>query len=150
MKYVELQANFRVLGNTEDGLDDNYDTYRVGVNGVVSITENNKNQNSDAYDVAMDDGSVCTVWNPLWARMKRVPCEEGEAVAHVTQEKVKDIDKLKALLREFGVGFEVRHGNLITGIVCKQGAAKVGGYDHFLTSFDFDKDGDFLLRGAFE
>lgn len=71
----------------------------------------------------------------------------------MSDENVKDIDKLKALLTEFSVGFEIERGDTvtdITGIICRQGAAKVGGYDHFLTSFDFDKDGNFLTMGAFE
>lgn len=64
---------------------------------------------------------------------------------------MSDLEKLKALLTEFGVGFECCVSS--TGfpyISCCEGSAKVSGYHLFRTEFDFDKDGKFVEMGAWE
>ena len=69
-----------------------------------------------------------------------------------------DIDKLKKLLTDFGVGFDVKHNDIpfhrnnevTTSIFCEQGNNKVDGYMGFFTYFQFDKDGKFAMMGAGE
>jgi len=61
-----------------------------------------------------------------------------------------DFEKLKALLTEFGVGFEVKEGKLGTEVRCECGAHKVEGYSSFFTEFNFNKDGKFICMGAWE
>ena len=72
---------------------------------------------------------------------------------------MRDLDKLTALLDDFGVGYEAETTyaeslvpKVITGqyIECKEGAEKVGGYSMFTTLFKFDKDGNFETMGAWE
>lgn len=50
-----------------------------------------------------------------------------------------DLQKLKALLNEFGVGFE-ESGQ---AIVCEEGHNKVVGYLGFSAAFEFDESGNF-------
>lgn len=64
---------------------------------------------------------------------------------------MKDIDKLKKLLAEFGVGFTVEKDRDENDIIeCYGGDAKIGGYNCFYTDFNFDKDGKFIEMGAYE
>lgn len=60
---------------------------------------------------------------------------------------MKDIDKLTALLDEFGVGWEFADDERI---VCCEGLEKITGYNGFYTTFDFDVDGKFICMGAYE
>lgn len=65
---------------------------------------------------------------------------------------MKDYEKTKAMLVDFGVGFtegEFSDEGLLY-IKCEHGDKKVGGYSGFYTVFEFDKDGNFLKIGAFE
>ena len=64
---------------------------------------------------------------------------------------MKDIDKLKKLLTEFGVGFTVetdKEGREY--IECMEGEEKIEGYSSFMTHFEFDEKGSFVLMGAWE
>ncbi len=60
---------------------------------------------------------------------------------------MKDIDKLKSLLTEFGVGFTEESGDIIK---CYYGSNKVEGYNRFYTTFQFNNDGKFVEMGAWE
>ena len=67
-------------------------------------------------------------------------------------ESPTDFQKLKALLTEFGVGYEEivpydQNGYLIK---CDQGHDKVGGYIGFFTCFEFCSGGKFIQMGAYE
>lgn len=72
---------------------------------------------------------------------------------------MSDLDKLIAVLVDFGVGFEqtfeparphIGRGSSIT-ITCEDGMAKVNsGYGGFGTSFHFTEDGKFISMGAWE
>lgn len=57
-----------------------------------------------------------------------------------------DLQKLKLLLKNFGVEFE--EGDSV--IVCTEGSKKVGGYPLFYTKFEFNKAGQFEGMGAYE
>ena len=58
---------------------------------------------------------------------------------------MKDIDKLKNLLTEFGVGFTVEKGNdEAEYIKCTEGDNKIDGYACFYAVFDFDRNGNFI------
>jgi len=66
---------------------------------------------------------------------------------------VTDLEKLKALLTEFGVGFETRRSVQTCGgivVECREGATKVAGNPYFFTAFDFDAQGKFIEMGAYE
>ncbi|MCK5601424.1 hypothetical protein KAR91_06140 [Candidatus Pacearchaeota archaeon] len=64
---------------------------------------------------------------------------------------MKDIDKLKKLLTEFGVGFtEEKHRDGDDILECYQGDSNIKGYNCFYTQFIFDKDGSFKHMGAWE
>ena len=68
--------------------------------------------------------------------------------------RMTDLEKLKALLDEFGVGYSCQQGtrDFATGhsLSCDQGNAKVDGYYGFCTEFEFCADGRFVRMGAFE
>ena len=57
-----------------------------------------------------------------------------------------DKQKLKSLLKEFGVEFKESDD----GIVCSEGSKKVKGYISFYTVFEFDNIGHFENMGAYE
>lgn len=59
-----------------------------------------------------------------------------------------DLEKLKALLTEFGVGFEEDKENHL--VRCDEGAEKVLGYAGFMTIFRFTAEGLFIDMGAWE
>lgn len=62
-----------------------------------------------------------------------------------------DLEKLKALLTDFGVEFECDTDcKRQTFITCREGAKKVDGYGNFYTSFIFNEDGTFNYMGAWE
>jgi len=61
-----------------------------------------------------------------------------------------DLEKLKALLTEFGVGFGVICENQRRVVTCSESADKVEGYPNFYTSFVFDVRGKFMHMGAYE
>lgn len=61
-----------------------------------------------------------------------------------------DIEKLKALLHEFGVPYEETCGDAIYVSVKEGAAATVSGYFMFCTIFEFDLGGKFLRMGAWE
>jgi len=65
-----------------------------------------------------------------------------------------DIEKVKSLLSELGVGFKVKGGDRDNpggqNIKCQEGYKKVGGYPWFYTNFEFDKDGKFILMSVWE
>ena len=77
---------------------------------------------------------------------------------------MSDLDKLKDLLKSFGVEFTVNPRNLLldyyktdTDIqdaviitVEQEDCNGIGGYDGFYTNFEFDKDGKFISMGAWE
>lgn len=62
-----------------------------------------------------------------------------------------DFQKLKNMLDDFGVGYEL-HDIEPTGTIvrCAEGAKKVRGYSSFFTDFLFDRYGAFLRMGAWE
>ncbi len=56
---------------------------------------------------------------------------------------MKDIEKLKALLNEFGVEYSTEAVDDGVGIVCRSGADKVDGYcSFFLLNFNLKRMGD--------
>lgn len=57
-----------------------------------------------------------------------------------------DKEKLKKLLKDFGVGFKEDSSD----IYCEAGDAKINGYAGFSTWFEFDKEGRFVEMGAYE
>lgn len=68
-----------------------------------------------------------------------------------------DLEKLKQLLEQFGVGYTEERiekyrddGKPRTFIKCECGDKKVEGYGGFVTLFEFDADGEFLVMGAYE
>ena len=62
-----------------------------------------------------------------------------------------DIEKMKALLTDFGVEFEcATDSKQQTFITCYEGAKKVRGYGSFYTSFISNEDGTFNYIGAWE
>lgn len=64
---------------------------------------------------------------------------------------MSDLEKLKALLDDFGVGYKTKStedGG--TCIECAEGHEKVSGYSGFFTNFYFDRDGKFVDMGAWE
>lgn len=66
-----------------------------------------------------------------------------------------DLDKLKALLTEFGVEFceeaaHVTSAPAATLIECRDGSKGVAGYPGFMTEFAFDRSGKFISMGAYE
>lgn len=66
------------------------------------------------------------------------------------ESSMKDTEKLKALLNEFGVEYSVELMDDGVGIVCRSGNAKVDGYCSFFVEFQFKKDGDFSKIGIWE
>jgi hypothetical protein len=63
---------------------------------------------------------------------------------------MKDIEKLKALLNEFGVEYSTEAVDDGVGIVCRSGADKVDGYCSFFVEFQFEEDGRFKKIGIWE
>lgn len=66
-----------------------------------------------------------------------------------------DLEKLKALLTGFGVGFEViapedEWQRQCIVVHCECGEEKVDGYPGFFTEFAFEMDGRFIEMGAWE
>jgi hypothetical protein len=61
-----------------------------------------------------------------------------------------DYDKLKALLKSFGVGYDELYDVETLIIICDEGSNKVSGYNCFYTKFVFDKEGEFRYMGAYE
>lgn len=63
-----------------------------------------------------------------------------------------DLEKLKALLTEWGVNFSQHSDSSGIEVMVAQetGGPKVGGYNCFFTTFDFDNDGTFKTMGAWE
>ena len=63
-----------------------------------------------------------------------------------------DLEKLKNLLTNFGVGFSefIPSHSTFTYIKCETDAAKVNGYNFFYTEFKFSAKGEFIEMGAFE
>lgn len=66
------------------------------------------------------------------------------------QESETDLNKLKALLSEFGVGFDVTERDDGVTVECETGAEKVVGYFGFATLFVFSKEGRFIEMGAYQ
>lgn len=60
---------------------------------------------------------------------------------------MNDKEKLKALLKEFGIEYKTIEQDLIR---CEEGDKKVKGYGCFYTDFVFDNDGKFIEMGAYE
>lgn len=64
---------------------------------------------------------------------------------------MKDIDKLRKLLTDFGIGFTVViDKNGLEYIECMEGEEKIKGYSSFFTHFEFDENGKFVQMGAWE
>jgi len=73
-----------------------------------------------------------------------------------------DIDKVKTLLSELGIGFEMvrcqkmgerwkaTHPAHEQTITCREGMNKVEGYCGFVVEFYFDGDGKFISMGIWE
>lgn len=61
-------------------------------------------------------------------------------------EIMTDKEKLEKLLTEFKVGFTEEAG----AIVCEEGNENIGGYNGFMTTFEFDQEGTFIQMGAWE
>ena len=55
-----------------------------------------------------------------------------------------DIEKLKALFDEFGIGYR----DIGTAITCHYGDDKVDGYPEQYVTFDFDAEGGFEEMGV--
>ena len=55
-----------------------------------------------------------------------------------------DIEKLKALFDEFGIGYR----DIGTAITCHYGDDKVDGYPEQYVTFDFDSEGGFEEMGV--
>jgi len=62
----------------------------------------------------------------------------------------KDIEKLKKLLDDFGVEYEMDEYEDVDFLICREGMDGVGGYNWFFTRFEFDKNGNFIEMGAYE
>ena len=77
-----------------------------------------------------------------------------QLVSSKQRDDMTDYEKVKALLTDFGVGFEDRQPCTDTGgcphIICREGDAKVAGHTMFFIDFEFDKNGKFLKVGAWE
>ena len=77
---------------------------------------------------------------------------------------MNDLDKVKTLLSDLGVGFNVEtecedsqskewkatHPMHKQSITCIEGMDKVEGYCGFITEFYFDADGKFISMGIWE
>ena len=65
-----------------------------------------------------------------------------------------DIEKLRCLLREFGVGFndlQFKFNEVASSVEClAREHAKVEGYSGFAVNFNFDIDGKFIGVGIWE
>jgi len=60
-----------------------------------------------------------------------------------------DKDNLEQFLTDAGVGYKTQYHQLGTIIKCKEGMAKVSGYLHFYTEFNFDTEGQLIDMGAY-
>ena len=61
-----------------------------------------------------------------------------------------DLDKLKGLLSEFGVGYSsIQEGN-VDSIVCTAGAKRVDGHIDFYAEYEFTSEGAFINMGVWE
>ncbi len=75
MEYVELCFNWRLDGDQESGLGEDFDTYTLGEEGVIKITNMTPEGDpgytgTDFYDVEFDNGDIHTVYNPNFAKQK--------------------------------------------------------------------------------
>jgi hypothetical protein len=61
-----------------------------------------------------------------------------------------DLEKVKQLFTELGIGWEEAALNQNTIIRCHEGQARINGYSFFFTDFTFDVNGTFLEMGAYE
>jgi len=61
-----------------------------------------------------------------------------------------DLEKLEALLNEFGVSYDTNKESSRTTITCIQGHSKVDGYGGFYVEFEFNQDGSFEQMGLWE
>ncbi len=61
-----------------------------------------------------------------------------------------DIEKLKDLFDEWGVGYEIREDEGTRTISTESGDKKVKGYALFYTDFVFNEKGEFDHMGAWE
>ena len=63
---------------------------------------------------------------------------------------MSDLEKLKALLTEFGVPFTEDENEITVTRDRRNESEKVGGYSHFFTAFVFNEDSSFNHMGAWE
>jgi len=63
-----------------------------------------------------------------------------------TMKTMTDKEKLKKLFTEFEIGFTEEDGS----IVCETGGKNIGGYNGFITIFEFDEKDKFVEIGAWE
>lgn len=67
-KVKSLTFNWRQAGSTidRDGAGEDYERYTVGVNGVMSIEENEPHNGNQVwnYVVNHEDGESCRIFNP--------------------------------------------------------------------------------------
>ena len=67
-----------------------------------------------------------------------------------------DLDKVKALFDELGIGYtheltaNPEYSPCAQWLELYEGDAKIGGYSCFFTTFEFDRNGNFIKVGAWE
>ena len=67
-------------------------------------------------------------------------------------QKMTGLEKLTALLTEFGIGFSATEKRCGVGtlITCESGGARLEGYGGFEIEFEFDEEGNFQQMAAWE
>lgn len=79
-----------------------------------------------------------------------IDCDKHKQTAKAKERKILDIEKVKLLFNELGIGYSVCTDGVITTIRLTPSENNVNGAEDFQTDFDFDSKGEFREVGIWK